>query len=76
MININKKLFFQIWKNNGDIYDYFTVAKKICPQLNFISWDKQWQNHSINHENQKEALKQFQSAVFLAGGDWNKVFEQ
>lgn len=74
MTTVQERLFYRIWKNSGDIYDYFMLAKRIYPVLTFYEWDKQWQSHVISHDDKKESLRQFQSAVFLAGGDWNKIF--
>ena len=68
-----KKKFKILWDTNGDIYDFFSLAKKIYPCLVFADWDKQWQGHVVLHSEFDEGLRQFKSAVFLAGGNMNKL---
>jgi hypothetical protein len=51
--------FKQLWKNNANEYQFFELATKIVPSINFEYFDHGWQYRTILHENYKTAKEEF-----------------
>lgn len=66
--NLDRKWFKNLWENNGNIYDFYELAKDVYyktfkKELSFEDWDKAWQYRTILHENYKVALNEFINAL-------------
>ena len=66
LTDFDKEIFFYLWKYNADEYEFFALAKRISPKLTFEEWSEEYEKHNLLHKNKDEALRQFESALFLA----------
>lgn len=65
LTDLEKDIFFLLWKADCCEYEFFPLAKQIFPKLTFKDWDQEYQKHNLLHSDKDEALKQFESVVFL-----------
>ena len=75
MTYAQRSLFHLLWRDSGtQPEDFYHLAKRIFRGLTHEKWDKALKNFNILHFDEERAFKEFQAALFQAGGVYSKIY--
>lgn len=76
MIYTQTALFYTLWRDpDTKPEEFYKLAKRIFRGLTQEKWSKALQTHNILHNEEDVAMKEFQAALFEAGGEYDKIFK-